>query len=42
MRQEPIFLSVDIIQLIDIIQIKEYNQSEDNILDITILGGMMK
>lgn len=42
MRQEPIFLNIDIIQLIDIIQIKEYNQSEDNILDITILRGMMK
>lgn len=35
-------LDIDIIQLIDIVQIKEYNQSENKILDITILGGMMK
>lgn len=41
MRQEPIFLNIDIIQLFDIIQIKEYNQSENKILDTTILGGMM-
>ena len=42
MRQEPIFLHTDIIQLIDIIQIGEYNQSGSRILNIMILGGMMK
>ena len=42
MGQEPIFLNTDIIQLIDIIHIKEYNECEDRILNITILGGMMK
>lgn len=42
MRQEPVFLDIDIIQLFDIIQIKEYTQSENKILDIMILGGMMK
>ena len=29
MRQEPIIINTDIIQLIDIIQIKEYNRNED-------------
>ncbi len=42
MGQEPMFFCKDIIQLIDIIQIKRYNQSEDLIIDIAILGGMMK
>ena len=42
MRQEPIFLNIDIIQQIDIVQIKEYNQSKDKILEIMILGGLMK
>lgn len=41
MRQEPIFLNIDIIQLFNIVQIKEYNQSENKIFDTTILGGMM-